>query len=354
LQIGWQAIASLERGCKHWENQTMLDGLGRNRIVGGLLTLLIALTIVLSPHVVDTAHGQRDALQPVAFLPIVIGPSLPDWLDYVNFYRTMANLPAVSENQAWSHGNDLHGRYSVKNDILIHDEDPGNPWYTPEGQAAARASNLAGHYAVDATYQYAIDSWMQAPFHAVGILDPELYQVGYGDYREADGGLQMGAGLDVIRGLGSLPPSIVFPVIWPADGETVPLTLHWGEYPSPLTSCPGYSDPSGLPIILQIGQGGLTPNVTAHGFSENGTPLQHCVFDETSYSNPDSTQQSLGRAILDSRDAIVLIPRSQLTPGSSYDVTITANGQTYNWTFTVSQPLPALDLPGTKLPPSFD
>jgi len=275
----------------------------------------------------------------------------PGWLIYVNYYRGMAELPPVTENASWSYGDWLHARYIVKNDVVQHTEDPSNPWCTPEGLAAAQASNLTSHYDVNASDEYAIDSWMQAPFHAVAVLDPQLLQVGYGSYREADGGLQMGAGLDVIRGLGSIPLFVEFPVKWPSDGASVPLTLHWGEYPSPLTSCPGYSSPSGLPIILQIGPGNLIPNVTSHSFMQGSTPLEHCVFDETSYSNPDGSQQRLGRGILNSRDAIILIPRNPLTPGASYTVSITVSGQTHTWSFTVSSTAKTVSIVNYELAP---
>ena len=177
---------------------------------------------------------------------------------------------------------------------------------------------------------------MQAPFHALGILNPELLRVGYGSFREADGNLQMGAGINVIRGRGPHPPSVEFPVKWPSDGASVPLTLHWGEIPSPLTSCPGYKSPSGLPIILQIGNGSQVPMVTSHSFAQGNTPLEHCVFDETSYTNPDSSLQNGGRGKLNSHDAIILIPRDPLSLGASYNVSITVNGQTHTWSFTVS------------------
>jgi hypothetical protein len=258
------------------------------------------------------------------------------WLAYLNYYRAMANLPSLAENAEWSDGCFKHARYTVKNDVLEHDEDPGNPWYTSEGQAAAQSSNLMATSIVNATDESAIDGWMQAPFHAVGMLDPALLQTGFGSYREAVGVLQMAAALDVIRGVGSIPPSVTFPIKWPGDGATVSLTSHWNEYPNPLTSCPGYIAPSGLPIILQIGSGGLTPNVTAHSFKRGGVSLDHCVFDETSYANPNSSQQSLGRSILNFRDAIVLIPRQPLTVGETYTVSITVNGQTYAWSFSVS------------------
>jgi len=169
------------------------------------------------------------------------------------------------------------------------------------------------------------------------MLDPGLQQIGYGSYREADGGWQMGATLDVIRGLGAIPPVVSFPVEYPGNGTTIGLRSYLGgEWPDPLTACPGYAAPSGLPLILQIGPGNLIPSVTAHSFMQGATALEHCVFDETNYTNPDSSTQNTGRSILNSRDAIVLIPQAPLTPGATYTVSITANGQMYAWSFMVS------------------
>jgi hypothetical protein len=189
-----------------------------------------------------------------------------------------------------------------------------------------------------ATDQDAIDLWMQGPFHALGILDPHLLQTGFGSYRESvPTTWKMAATLDVLRGRGSLPPSVTFPVEWPGNGKTVGLTTYGGsEWPDPLTSCSGYSAPSGLPIILQIGSGSLTPNVTAHSFRQGSAALDHCVFDETNYSNPDGNAQNLARSILNSRDAIVLIPRNPLVPGASYTASITSNSALVTWTFSVS------------------
>ncbi|HLF24749.1 MAG TPA: CAP domain-containing protein [Anaerolineae bacterium] len=283
-------------------------------------------------------------LTPRAYLPYIsaaeesVTPPPPgDWLAYVNYQRALAELPAVTENPTWSDGDQKHAKYMVKNDFIGHDEDPGQPFYTPEGQLAAQNSNVMVSSNTGITDNEAIDLWMEGPFHAVGVIDPALLQAGFGSYREADGGWQMAAALDVLRGLGSIPASVTFPIKWPSDGMTTLQRAYGGsELPDPLTGCPGYTAPSGLPIILQIGPGNLTPNVAAHSFTQGATPLEHCVFDETSYANPDGSLQSLGRAILGSRDAIVLIPRAPLAMGATYTVSITANGQTYTWSFTVS------------------
>ena len=264
-------------------------------------------------------------------------PPSPAWLVLVNEYRAMAQLPPVSEDTYLSRGDWLHARYTVKNDLVSHSEDPNNPWYTPEGLLAAQSSNITSHYRSDASDQYAVDSWMQAPFHAVGILDPRLQRVGYGAYHEEDGGIQMAAALDVLRGrVWNAPSSVVFPVKWPSDDTVVPLARHEGEEPDPLTSCPGYQRPSGLPIILQIGTGYNTPNVTASSLMQGNTALDHCIFDETNYYNPEPSRQDSVRRTLQNRNAIILIPRNPLVLGMRYTVSITVNGRTYTWSFKVS------------------
>ncbi len=260
-----------------------------------------------------------------------------EWLDYVNQFRALANLPHLTENPTWSAGGVLHGRYMVKNDVITHAEDPTNPWYTAEGDAAGRNGNVAVSSSVNTSDRFAIDLWMTGPFHAIGIIDPQLSQTGFGSYREAIGAWRMGATLDVLRGLGALPPGTTFPIFFPKEGGQMWLTRYNGnEAPDPLTSCPGYSAPSGPPVMLQLGSGNVTPNVTASSFLRDGQPLEHCIFDETNYVNNNGSLQSLGRSVLNGRDAIVIMPRSPLVSGSTYTASVTTNGNTYTWSFTVT------------------
>ncbi|HNT24967.1 MAG TPA: CAP domain-containing protein [Anaerolineales bacterium] len=257
-----------------------------------------------------------------------------DPLTNINTYRALANLPAVSMNDGWSQGDQLHARYVVKNNVLVHAEDPANPWYTLDGDAAGQSSNVLA--ASDTAMQdvSAIDKWMSGPFHAVNVLDPRLQTIGFGSYRELDGGLQMAAALDTFRGL--VDPTGSFPVFYPAQGKVLPVRLYsGGETPDPLSACPSYTTPSGPPIIVQFGSGFTSVNVTAHTFRQGATSLEHCIYTETSYTNPDPQQQALGRSFLSGHDAVVIIPRNPLTPGASYTVSLTANGQTYTWSFSV-------------------
>jgi len=327
--------------------------------------LLMSVTIfgvfILSQNQISV-FGWDPASTPQAYLPVVVYLSTPlpsvtpsptamptssptatqsppsDWLSRMNWLRSLGGLPAVVENVGWSNGDRLHAQYMVINDYIGHNEDPSKEGYTAEGNEAASTSNVMGSSSTNSTDVKAINLWMSGPFHGLGIIDPALSMTGFGSYREAGGTIEMGACLDVIRGLGSIPPSVSFPVMWPVDGGNMPFSsFNGGEWPDPLTSCPGYTEPSGPPIYLQIGDGSQVPNVTAHSFQQAGLLLDHCVFDEKNYTNPDGGAQDTGQAVLGMRDAIVLIPRDPLNPGLTYAISITNNGAVYSWSFTVTE-----------------
>jgi len=262
----------------------------------------------------------------------------PAWLKRVNFYRALAALPPVAEEPALSATVAQHARYMVAHDVIQHTQNRRRSWATPEGAAAAAVSNLAGSLSPLEPDFWAVDTWMQGPFHAIGILDPALQQVGFGIYRAPDGKMiQTAAALDVIRGRGSRPATVAYPIVWPADGATVPIGSHRFEYPSPLTSCRGYTAPTGLALIVQMGPGDEVPRVTRTGIWDGERWLEHCVFDESTYRNRNGDEERLGRSILGARDAIVLIPREPLNYGSRYRVQMDANGQLIDWTFSVGE-----------------
>jgi uncharacterized protein YkwD len=260
----------------------------------------------------------------------------PAWLRYVNRFRTSIGLLPLVENESWSNGGWLHSRYMVKNDYVGHHEDPDNPWFTVEGSTAAQNGNVYVSWDADTTDERPIDFWMTAPFHAISILDPQLESTGFGVYREAIGNWKTGSTLDVSRGRGDLPQGTTFPIPYPADGGATWLTAYYGgEFPDPLTSCPGYSPPTGPPIMLQLGAGDLTPRVISHRVLEDGVKLNSCIFDETSYVNPNSSMQYTGRIVLNNRDAVVIMPRDPLIAGKTYAIEVTTVNSTTSWSFTV-------------------
>lgn len=257
-----------------------------------------------------------------------------DWLQYVNIFRDQANLPRLLENPVWSLQDLQHSRYMTYTGRLEHGEDSASQYYSQEGQVAAENGNIAAGWIGSLPFKWAINYWMSAPFHAIPIIDPQLSATGFAEYRDESGAQPLTATMDVKRGLGSLPEDVTFPIMYPRDGGTTwVLRYSLPEFPEALSTCPGYVQPTGAPIILQLGDGQEVPNVTATSLSRDGEYLAHCRFDETNFTHPNDWRQKSARLILDNRDAIVIIPQQPMLPDSTYSVRIDANGQTYTWSF---------------------
>ncbi len=257
-----------------------------------------------------------------------------DWLQYLNIFREQANLPPLLEDTAWSLDSQQHSRYMVYTGHLSHHEDTASPYYTHAGQAAAENGNIAAGFIGSDPYKWAFNYWMSAPFHAIPILDPQLRTTGFAEYRDTNGEQQLAATLDVRRGLGTQADGVTYPILYPRDGGlTWVLRYSLPEFPEALSTCPGYQQPTGAPIILQLGDGREVPQVTASALYRDGEYLAHCRFDETTFTHANEFRQASARMILDQRDAIVIIPQQPLLPDSNYSVRVDVNGTTVTWSF---------------------
>jgi hypothetical protein len=234
----------------------------------------------------------------------------------------------------------------VENNVITHYETVGNPWYTIDGDAAGRNSNIYVSSTTSTQDVEAIDFWMQAPFHALGMTDPRLTQTGFGSYRKITAGWQMAASVDVLHGNTLASGLYGKPVYFPGDGSTEPLTVYGGgEFPDPLQGpCAGYVVPTGLPVFIQIGGNVATAAGVVHtivGSNNPGVQLENCVLD--------SSTPNVG-ANLTYRGGVVLIPRQPLQNGVTYTVTLTVNALLYTWSFTVGPLAPAVRV--TSISPS--
>ena len=265
-------------------------------------------------------------------------PPVAEWLSYLNQFRAMTGLPDLADNPALTLGSQAHARYMVINDKPIaHSESPSNPFFSEAGLQAAKNGNIFATTQLQADHEWAINFWISAPFHLIRILDPGLAEVGYGNYNEAVGNFHMAAVLDVASAAAGAPAGQSYPIYFPGDGAVTPIVRHsLYEWPDPVDSCSGYTRPTGPPIMLQLGDGSLTPSVSNYTFMAGERRLPACVFTETSYTNPDRYAQENGRYLLGNQDAIVMLPRFPLEAGQTYTVTIVANGQTYSWSFTAA------------------
>lgn len=318
------------------------------------LPFVAAICLVL-PLFVPQATGNASSPPPAPSAPgpqpdLVRGAG-PAWLARFNEMRGLANLPPVVESTAldaygktWSQGDVLHATYSVKTQTIGHTEDPNSPYFTPSGNLAAQNGNVAAASDPARPDTAFIDQWLTESFHMGAMMNPRLTATGFGSFASPGAGtFQSAATLDVLRGLSpNVQPS--FPVLFPANGKTMPLLAYdGGEFPDPLTSCAGptgapYDLPTGPPLLVGLPS---VPSVSAFSLMKDGRSLPVCEFDETNYTNTgDPGGQQLGRAVLASGHQVILLPRDPFTPGV-YTASVKTGSQTITWTFCVGQTCPS-------------
>ena len=152
---------------------------------------------------------------------------------------------------------------------------------------------------------------------------------GFGSYRRAGApSFQAAATLDVLQG--RTGPAPIVATKFPGDLSILPLaqlSYRGGESPDPLTPCPGYNPGMGQPISTGLPLFALLPNAPAAGtvtatLTRQGSLVESCVYDETSYTNPNPDDQTLGRQVLAGRHQVVVVPRAPLVSGSTYAVSV--------------------------------
>lgn len=269
-----------------------------------------------------------------------------DWLGRINEIRQGSQLPPVREEAAWSAGILAHLNYLRQTPpsyitgeyVSEHTENPASPYYTASGAKEAESSDLGG----GTSNVEAIDNWLTAPFHAIGMLRPALQAVAFA--RDPSTG---NAGLDVISGLAEYGyPSQQ--VLFPGPGSTIDLPRFLGESPSPLETCqaqhPGADyNSAGLPLIALLTESpsaGLSATLTRpDGSSVNSSSDELCVVTASNFVTNDAVYGPTGESILATDYAVFVIPRLPLVAGS-YTADIAQPGRAdIVWSFN-SQPKP--------------
>lgn len=273
--------------------------------------------------------------------------SSTSWLTVLNAYRTRLHMPSVTEDPALSRGDLAHAKYLVMNyretfaslGSLMHEEDESKPGYSPEGRKAAHSSDVKFQTRTNITdtQRMAIEWWISAPFHRPSLVNPDLRQVGFGEYCERT---LCVAVLNCISDLPLASPGgrpLAQPVEVPPDGVTVKSGGFGGEWPDPVSSCTGYTTNSAA-ITLQLGMH-VSAKITDASVTQTtgaaaGTKVETCAYDSEGYTNPDPLTQTRGRQILDSFGEVIMIVRDPLASGQTYRVSMTVNGKPYDWTFS--------------------
>ncbi len=283
--------------------------------------------------------------------PPSVGTSL-NWLDVLNEYRTRLKVPPVTEDPVLSRGDIAYVKYLMTNyhqafasgghlGGLFHQEDESKPGYSVEGLKAAHSSDVMHQSRLklseDQLMEKAVEWWISGPFHRPSLLNPELRQVGFGQYCEST---ECVSALDSLSDAPVAPSSgrsLANPIEVPPDGATVKAPGFGGEWPDPVSPCPGYSNLAPA-ITLQLGMhvpAKITDaSITQTSGTAAGTKVVTCAYDSEGYTNPDNFSQMKGREILGSFGEVVMMVRDPLQSGASYRVAMTVNGKPYGWTFS--------------------
>ncbi len=280
-----------------------------------------------------------DPIVPPPADPVPPGISDEDWLQALNRYRAWSGLDAVAEDTALSDGVAAHVRYlGLTPDEYFtgtyanwHEENPASPYYTSAGAQAGTRSNLA--YA--ATDVGAIESWIAAPFHSVGLMEPGLRTAGFA--RGSIDAPRLNAGLDVISGIDEQPAQ---QVLFPGPDSRMTLNRFTGELPDPTEPCTYNTDSTwGLPIYALLTFEPAAETTARLTYPDGSTVVgtgaasRLCVLTEHNAFSTDPTYAYAMGTYRD-RNMVLLFPDDPLEPGA-YSVEIETSGQIRAWSFEV-------------------
>ena len=199
----------------------------------------------------------------------------PEWLRWLNLYRSIGDLAPVTHDPSFDAGVTEHARYLVDLDpdglCTGYPHCEAIPPGTAIGDSAAR--NVISQSSDALSEREVVEGLIAAPFHALSMLRPGLTRVGYGSYTNlaAQGTFKSAGIVDVASDDALTDVSNV--VVWPADGAEVPLAAYSGnESPDPLvaSSCADLDFPTsgsvtvaGLPIlVMNVPDGAVTASLT--------------------------------------------------------------------------------------------
>jgi uncharacterized protein YkwD len=235
-----------------------------------------------------------------------------DWLERFNVYRSAAGLPLLVEDAEFSADLQKHANYMLLNvpqEGLWHGETPGNPGYTPEGDQAARESNIWFSNNPNTVAATAIDVWMGSKGHRYGMLRPDLLVTGFAIDCDDN---NCGTGLNVLRGLTGRYS--------PPDGITYPGANQLGVKTSEYISWqfapyygPEYADTNPLAVLI-----------SAVLYNPGGNPVDITTTTPVDFFN-----------------MITVTPETQLVPNSTYrvEILVTYGERQINrsWNFTTRE-----------------
>jgi hypothetical protein len=267
---------------------------------------------------------------------------LPDvnagWLANLNYYRTAAGLNPVTEDKQLSAAVKKHLTYLVMSDpkyftgafLNSHNENPASPYYTVQGAKSENelTSSISGSESA------AIDSWMQGPFHAIGLLQQGLKTVGFDKELNSRTGLYE-FGLNIYGNLSGTRSKVITD---PGKGSYSRMDTFQGENPDSRQACGlNWKKYVGLPIWVSLLKA-PSSHLNAQLILPTGKILKSandlCIVDEKNFVTSDQIYGATGRAIISREHLVLIIPRKILAPGLLRASLLSSGRLVTSWSFT--------------------
>ncbi|MBI2922450.1 MAG: hypothetical protein HYY18_15465 [Planctomycetes bacterium] len=248
-------------------------------------------------------------------------------LDLLNEGRKACQVPPLVWSARISARADLHAKYMVTNrrhpsaqGLGGHSEDKSLPDYTPEGEVAARNSDIGFVPPLESMRQM-----LGTFYHRIPLLDPCLRKVGiaYREYPDAPGtGCCV---IDCISGVDRKNvPQCPMIVAWPPKGAKAVRRTFENEFPDPIP--PGEDKSSGTAVTVTWF---VQADIKAAKFEllAGGKPVEGWF----------STPENPARKDRKNGQSVCFIPKDPLPAGTAFRATLTAtvDGKPYSlsWDF---------------------
>lgn len=246
-----------------------------------------------------------------------------------NRVRESAGLAPCAWSFELSYGCTMHARYlgksgynSFKTLEEYHSEDPKNPYYSKEGDTAARRSDVSS-FGIERSIQL----WLDTLYHRIPMLHPGLKTIGTGMWDESVDTTTPSC-LDLHGGLEDVPSKDPVHVVYPAADQTgvEPRFAPAGEKPKPV---PGEDERKfGYPVTLTFYTHHKITKAQAK-LTAGGQEVACHVSTPEKPTNPDARALS---------NTICLLPKQPLAAQTRYTVSITCevDGKPFakEWAFT--------------------
>lgn len=317
--------------------------MNKRKVIYPLTSLALA-TGLLFPQTLLTVEAAGYELEAGKINPylnkdsVFLANTEREGIQYINKFRGEIGLSPLSVDPALSYSAQSHSNYLEKYKEVSHLQTKQNDSQTFTG---TYPENRVGYYQYDTdeveevisfqtnSTSHSVDKLVDAPYHRVGLLNPNLTEVGIGYNQTPDSFNPTVINLGDQDGVQSIEGPIVYPY---ANQKEVKTSWYANESPNPLRFWNLNKVTVGYPISISVygdNRGKLKANnVTLKDEKGNATPFY--LVDGTK----DGTLSS-----------IFIIPQKSLKQGTKYTVDVKAehvskynkvSAITKSWSFTTA------------------